>query len=274
MGAILTDLHSPSLGFSLAPRIIVLVLLGALVFAAPAPAQENYEIQVYGSELVPRGHTMVELHSNFTMDGTKQTIDGVYPTNHAQHETIEITHGFNDWFECGFYIFTSARSGQGYQWVGNHIRPRVAFPQKWHWPVGVSVSNELGYQRRQFSTDTWTWEIRPIVDQKTGRWYWSINPTLDRSFHGPGVRDGVVFSPNFKFYYDFTRKISGGLEYYGSVGPVTGFNPIAQQQQQIFPAIDLNLAPRWEINFGLGVGVTGATDHLIAKMILGYRFDF
>ena len=27
-------------------------------------------------------------------------------------------------------------------------------------------------------------------------------------------------------------------------------------------------------NFGLGVGVTRSIDHLIAKMILGYRFNF
>ncbi len=52
------------------------------------------------------------------------------------------------------------------------------------------------------------------------------------------------------------------------------FLPIHQQQQQIFPAIDLNLAPQWEINFGLGVGLTGSTDHLIVKGIIGYRFDF
>src|SRR5947207_11497312 len=29
-------------------------------------AQDNYEIQVYGSETVPAGATMVELHSNIT----------------------------------------------------------------------------------------------------------------------------------------------------------------------------------------------------------------
>jgi hypothetical protein len=53
-----------------------------------------------------------------------------------------------------------------------------------------------------------------------------------------------------------------------------GFDAVSQQQHQIFPAIDLNIAPQWEINFGLGVGLTGTTDHLIAKMILGYRFNF
>jgi len=252
----------------------VAALACAALCARPAAAQDNYEIQVYGADTVEPGHTMVELHSNFTIDGSKEMIDGVYPTNHAEHETIEITHGFTDWFETGLYIFTSARDGLGWQWVGDHIRPRFRVPEKWGWPVGVSISNEIGYQRRQFSVDTWTWEIRPIVDQKVGRWYWSINPTLDRSFHGLSVKQGVVFSPNFKFSYDFTPKIAGGLEYYGSVGPVTGFDAVSQQQHQIFPAIDLNLAPQWEINFGIGWGLTGATDHLIAKMILGYRFNF
>jgi hypothetical protein len=248
------------------------VLFGAGL--SPALAQENYEIQVYPYDTVEPGHTMVELHSNFAIDGSKTVQDGVLPTNHALHETIEITHGFTDWFEVGFYIFTSSRSGQGVQWVGDHIRPRVRIPKKWNWPVGVSLSQEIGYQRRKFSPDTWTWEIRPIVDKQIGRWYLSLNPTVDRSFHGESVHQGVVFSPNFKVSYDFTKKISGGLEYYGSVGPVTGFDPISQQQHQIFPAIDLNISPKWEINFGLGVGVTRSTDHLIAKMILGYRFDF
>lgn len=36
----------------------------------------------------------------------------------------------------------------------------------------------------------------------------------------------------------------------------------------------VNLAPQWEINFGLGVGLTRATGHLIAKTIVGYRLNF
>jgi hypothetical protein len=263
----------------LSPRRIFLVacwfVFAFFAFAAqPAKAQDNYEIQVYGADTVDPGHTMVELHSNFTIDGSKQYVDGMAPTNHAEHETIEITHGFNSWFETGFYIFTSAQSGDGWDWVGDHIRPRVRIPPSWHWPVGVSISNEIGYQRYKFSPDTWTWEIRPIIDKTIGPWYLSFNPTFDRSFHGPSVNQGLVFSPNFKFSYDFTKKIAGGLEYYGSLGPITGFDPVRDQQQQIFPAIDLNIAPQWEINFGLGVGMTASTDHLIAKLILGYRFNF
>jgi hypothetical protein len=244
-------------------------------FASPrASAQDNYEIQVYGADTVEPHHTMVELHSNFTFQGSKTMQDGLFPTNHALHETIEITHGFNSWFEIGFYIFTSERSGQGIDWVGDHIRPRVRVPEKWHWPVGLSLSTEIGYQRRQFSPDTWTQEIRPIIDKQIGKWYLSFNPSIDVSYHGPSANKAPQFSPNFTVGYDFTKKINGAIEYYGALGPITEFDPVHDQQQQIFPAINLNLSPKWEINMGLGVGVTAGTDHLIAKMILGYRFDF
>ena len=116
--------------------------------------------------------------------------------------------------------------------------------------------------------------MRPIIDKQSGPWYWSFNPSFDRSFHGDSVHQGFVFSPNLKVSYDFTKKITGGFEYYGAVGPATDFLPTGLQQHQIFPAIDLNLSPNWEVNFGLGVGLTHSTDHLIAKMILGYRFHF
>ncbi len=238
----------------------------------PLFSQDNYEIQVYGSETVAPNRTMVELHSNFTFSGSKDRVGSILPTEHALHETIEITQGWNNWFETGFYIFTSENRGYGYQWVGDHIRPRVRAPESWHLPVGASLSVELGYQRPGFSQDTWTLEIRPIVDKQIGKTYLSFNPTIDRSFHGPGVRQGVTFSPNFKVGYDVTKRVNAGLEYYGNLGPVSGFDPFHDQQQQIIPAVDLNLGPNWEFNFGVGVGVTHSTDHLLVKMIVGRRF--
>ena len=140
------------------------VFLVSAVLSSSVEAQENYEIQVYPYKTVERGHTMVELHSNFTFQGSKSTTDGTLPTNHQWHETIEITHGFNDWFERG-------------------------------------------------------------------------------------------------------------IEYYGSLGPLSGFDPKREQQHQIFPAIDLNVSPKWEFNFGVGIGLTRSTDHLILKMLIGRRFE-
>ncbi len=239
-----------------------------------AICQDNYEIQVYGSDIAKKGSLMVEIHSNFTVDGSKTTVDGMFPTNHAEHETLELTQGINDWAEVGFYVFSSIQADGSWQWVGDHIRPRVRAPESWHWPVGVSLSTEFGYQRAAFSPDTWTWEIRPIIDRKIGRWYLAFNPALDRSFHGPGVNQGVTFSPNAKFSYDITKKIAGGLEYYAAYGSLSGFDPLREQQQQFIPAIDLDVSPQWEFNFGVGVGATRSTDHLIVKCIVGRRFSW
>ena len=138
----------------------------------------------------------------------------------------------------------------------------------------MSLSNEIGCVRRQFSEDTWSWEIRPIIDKDIKRWYFSFNPALERALNGPGAKRGFEFSPNFKVAYSFTKKIDGGTEYYGALGPLSGFDPKRQQQHQIFPAIDLNVSPKWEFNFGVGIGLTRSTDHLILKMIIGRRFTF
>jgi hypothetical protein len=260
----------------LSVRACFLALVFIFLSAGPVlvRAQGNYEIQVYGADTVPPENLMVELHSNFTVEGEKNTLDGVYPTNHQEHETVELTQGLNDWSEVGFYIFTSEQDGHGVQWVGDHIRPRVRVPESWDWPVGVSLSTEIGYQRSVYSTDTWTWEIRPIIDKAIGRWYFAVNPALERTLHGPDTRQGWGFAPAVKLSYDFTKVVSGGLEYYADYGRIGDFAPVHDQQQQIFVVTDLNVSPVWEINFGVGVGATGSTDHLIVKAILGRRIDW
>jgi len=251
---------------------LILVVLACV--PGLAAAQGNFEIQVYGSQTVSPQNLMIELHSNYTAQGHRETIDGVYPTNHQEHETLELTQGINSWFEVGFYVFTSEQNGHGAQWVGDHIRPRVRVPASWGWPVGVSLSMEFGYQRTVYSPDTWTWEIRPIIDKSVGRWYFAVNPALERTLHGPDVRLGFAFAPNFKVGYDFTPIISGGIEYYADYGRLGDFAPVHEQQQQVFAVTDLNVSPVWEINIGVGIGATAATDHLIFKLILGRRFDW
>jgi hypothetical protein len=247
-------------------------LLISLFFVAKLKAQNNYEIQVYGADLVETGHTMFELHSNNTLSGTKTTDEfGMLGTNHVQHETIEITHGWTPWFETGFYIFNSIGSDGRTAYVGSHIRPRVAAPETWKWPVGVSISFEFGFQKTAFDPNTASLEIRPIVDKKMGKVYISLNPVLDQSFKGPDQNRGLIFSPNIKGSYDVTKVIALGVEYYGSTGPFFHYDPVREQDHQLFIATDLNFDPNWEVNFGYGVGSQTA-DRSIIKLILGRRF--
>ena len=271
---------STSIKRCLIPCTIASGIFLLLAAVSPAHAQDNYEIQVYGADTVAPKTVMVELHSNYTVDGfnaapgSRFQVNGEFPTNHAEHETVELTAGVTGWSEVGFYIFTSERDGQGVQWVGDHIRPRVRAPESWHLPFGLSLSNEIGYQRARFSPDTWTWEIRPIIDKQAGRYYLAFNPAVDRSWHGPGTHQGVTFAPNAKVGYDFTKKVNAGIEYYAAYGNLRGFDTLHDQQQQFFVATDLNVSPKWEFNFGVGVGATSSTDHLIVKAIVGRRFSW
>ena len=248
------------------------LLLGCLLTTLYALCQDNYEIQVYGSETVEAHTTMVELHSNYTFAGSTSVHNGVLPTHHLFHETIEITHGFTDYFEIGFYLFNAIGSEGRTSYVGSHIRPRIRIPVSWHWPVGVSLSAEGGYQKVDYNPDDWTIEIRPIVDKSIGPLYLAFNPTFDRSLHGPDSKLGYIFSPNFKASFAPAKTLALGFEYYGSVGKLFKFDPAEQQQHQVFAVADLNISPDWEINFGFGHGFTKATDNQIAKLIVGYRF--
>jgi hypothetical protein len=263
----------------------------ALLTAGDARAQDNYEIQVYPSETMAPDTLLVELHSNFTVEGSTATQFGMLPTQHQQHETLELTQGVNDWFEVGFYIFTAEKNGNGVQWVGDHIRPRVRVPPKWRWPVGVSFSTEFGYARAAFSNPTWSWQFMPIVDQTVGRWYWSVNGTMVWNVHVvPAPADltpvekqqyyrdvaprGVTFGPAATLTYAPSKYFNIGVEYYSYYGQWGNFVSLHYQQQQVFPVVNLFVSPKWEINFGAGWGATAGTDHLIVKCIVGRYFDW
>jgi hypothetical protein len=66
--------------------------------------------------------------------------------------------------------------------------------------------------------------------------------------------------------------VNAGIEYYADYGDVRDVASPRDQEQQFFVATDLNVSPKWEFNFGIGVGTTASTDHLIVKGIIGRRF--
>jgi hypothetical protein len=221
-----------------------------------------------------KGTTMFELHSNYTAWGEKDIIKGVRPSNHALHETLEITQGITDNFELGFYLFTNYTSPYGYQVVGTHLRPRIMAPEKWKLPVGLSLSAEFGYQRQEYSADTWILELRPIIDKTFGSLYIGLNPVLSFSLKGNGNQHVPSFTPNVKCAYTVFPKLSIGAEYYGDLGAINHFEKGPDQSHALFAVADLYIDPRWEINFGPGWGLSKATDGLVIKLLLGRRIQW
>ena len=249
--------------------LFILLVLPSLLFS-----QENYEIQVYGSPTMAKKQTMFEIHSNYTLKGGKDIKDGVLPSNHSIHETLEITHGITDNFELGFYLFTNYTPNYGWKVIGTHLRPRITAPEKWKLPIGLSLSAEFGWQKPEYSTETFNVEFRPIIDKTFGNLYLCLNPVLGFTVSGIDKPSAPAFAPNFKTSYSINSKISLGAEYYGDLGPLNNFETLPEQNHALFIVADLYLDPKWEVNFGPGFGMTGATDAFVMKLILGRRINW
>ena len=252
--------------------LAVLTVACIVTRGVPAHAQDLFEIQVYPYDTVEPGRTMLEFHTNFTPSGTK-TSDGVFPNNQQFHETLEVTHGFTKHFETGFYLETAPYvPDHGAQFVGWHIRPRFSVPEIQQFPFKMSFSFEYAFNQRGFDPNPQTLEIRPIFERQQGRLYLSINPTLSVAIKGPDAGSAPGFGPSAKVGWDFTKTVAAGLEYYSETGTVKHFGPLSDQHHIIVPTVDLNVSPDWELNFGLGRGLTGTSEHWLVKSIVGYRF--
>jgi hypothetical protein len=258
-------------------RLLRRLLLAALAVWTAAPdgraaAQDLFEIQVYPYDTVEPGATMFEFHTNFTPSGSKGIEDGVYGNHHQLHETLEITHGWTKRFETGFYLETAPHvPGVGARFTGWHIRPRFRFPEAERFPFRVSLSFEYAFNRPGFDPNAQTLEIRPIFERQQGRLYVSINPDLSLAVKGPDAGSAPGFEPNGKLGWDFTGKIQAGVEYYSETGTVKHFDPLGDEHHIVFGAADLNVSPDWELNFGVGKGLTSTSEQWILKAIVGYR---
>ena len=100
----------------------------------------------------------------------------------------------------------------------------------------------------------------------------ALNPAFEKSLHGLKSNQGWDFAQSAKLSFEHTKLVAIGAEYYSSLGPVGQFDSWNNQQHQIFPVLDLDFSPDWEVNFGVGFGFTRNTDDLITKLIVGYRF--
>ena len=256
-------------------HIFRLIIFGALLLLpAIARGQDLFEIQVYPYDTVPPHNTMVEVHMNFFPSGTKQAAPGEFVNDNQFHLSLEVTHGLSKYFELAGYVITAYVPDAGPKFAGARIRPRFRLPAEWRLPFRVSVSTEVGFNKHQFEANTITLEIRPILERELGRWYLSFNPVIAKALRGPDAGHAPTFEPGVKVSYAVTKKIEPGVEYYADTGPITHFETPRDQHHLIFPTLDLNVSPDWELNFGVGRGLTGSSERWVVKWIVGYRFKF
>jgi hypothetical protein len=252
---------------------LTLCALGCLMLLAPVrPAQaiDFYEIQIYGVDTTPKNHLTLELHSNSVTTATGP--DAKEELNPYQvHETVEATYGVLKWLEVGQYVATAKFDNGQYDYAGARTKIHFGIPQSMDWPIEVGGNLELDYMRFAAEENPLSLEMRPIVEKKFGRLTLIGNFAFEKPFSGPGNK-GVALSPSSEIDYRLLAWLEPGLEYYGDLGPVSAMPSVQKQQHFIVPALNFFLVPGLELNLGVGVGLTQASNGLFLKSIVGWTF--
>ena len=259
--------------------------LALLLAAAPAGALDRFEIQVYDAEINAPGRFGLELHLNYTVSGIEEPEwPGAIPPDRLGRITLEPAVGVTEWLELGGYAQLYAGPGGEGGFGGFKLRAKLVLPERVRselgWPVFLGLNVEVGKVPTSLEQDGWANEFRPIVGFRSRSWLLSVNPIFGYALTGPH-RFQAEFEPCAKVAWNTQRGVALGAEYYGGLGPFSGFLPVEQQEHLLFAVLDwaqpereAEVAPSpWELNLGVGFGLTEATgQHLVVKAIVGRSF--
>jgi hypothetical protein len=243
------------------------ILGTAILLAAPLPARAvNDEIQVYNAEIAKVGQWTFELHNNYAFSGRREPdFPGGLIPNHALNGTGEWAYGVTDWWEMGFYTpYAISQDGTLYSNAAK-IRQLFVTPDAEKREFFGGINFELSYAMPQFSEFRWNMEIRPILGWRKYDWEFIINPIVDIGF---GRDSQNTFAPAARLAHKVGETTWVGFEYYTDLGPLEHFVPFNEQQHNIYAVADFKIG-RFDINAGIGYGLTPGSDRWMGKIIIG-----
>jgi hypothetical protein len=126
----------------------------------------------------------------------------------------------------------------------------------------------FAYGTPRFDQSLFNIEMRPIIGWRNTEWEFIINPIVDFATGRYGEAD---FVPAVRLARKLGEDFYIGAEYYADYGKISNFLPLQQQQQLLFAVTDFK-AGVFDIDLGLGFGMTSGSDRLIGKIIIGYAF--
>lgn len=250
-----------------------------LTFSARASALDRFEIQVYEADVNKPWQLALEVHTNYTVEGSKTpSYAGEVPPHHVGRLTLEPALGITSWLELGVYLQAMVAPDQGLAYGGAKVRAKMVIPSSWKWPVFAGLNVELGKVPQSVEEDGWANELRPIIGFGNGYIVIVGNPIVGYALSGPD-RFKPDFEPAGKVAFNTQLGFSLGAEYFAGLGQFgRGLSPLREQEHLLFGVFDL-AAPAgqtgspWEVNVAVGHALTAAYGpSWIAKSIVGRSF--
>jgi len=250
-----------------AARWLAGVVAVVLSIAWPALARaQTDEIQVYDAEIAKPGVLNLEVHNNYTFSGLKTPrFPGGLVPDHTLNGVPEWAYGVTDWFEQGLYLpLYSAASNSGAVLDGFKLRELFVVPHAADRTFFYGINFEFSDNARHWDPSRYTSEIRPIIGWHLGKLDFIINPIFDNPFKG---FNNLEFAPAVRLAYNFSETWAFAIEHYADYGPIGHLLSAPEQSHQLFLVADYRTEPI-NIEAGLGFGLTPASDHLVAKLMV------
>lgn len=247
------------------------IVVAALLVSLPAAALDPFEIQVYDGTANGRGEVGLEMHLNYVARGLQASAAPELPSNRQAHATLEPSYGVTDSWELGAYLQGTLLPGGTFEYSGVKLRSKLVTPPGWHEHLRLGVNFELSRLPVAYDPARWGVEVRPIVAWEDDRFLFALNPNLGMPLTAPASRQGPELEPCAMTKLKLGA-VALGLEYYGSLGPVSAILPLAQQEHYLFETIDVVSWRGLELNVGVGEGLTAASNGLVVKTVVGWAF--
>jgi hypothetical protein len=248
--------------------IAALLVATASQFAAPC-AHAVDEIQVYNADIAPLHTFTLQQHLNYVWQGSQTPdFDGGFAPYHSLNGTPELAYGVTDWYEVGFYAPFAIDSSGTFLPAGAKFRHLFVSPHAEQRKFFYGLNIELSYQTPRFSQSPFAVEFRPILGVRDLGWEFIVNPIVDLSIGPNGSAD---FAPAVRLARDVGGGVMLGAEYYTDWGPIGSISPSDGQKNTLFGVVDFTVFGL-DVNFGLGFGLTDASDKIVTKLIIGRAF--
>jgi hypothetical protein len=246
--------------------MIIRAALFVALLAAPALAfAQTDEIQVYDGGLAPVGVFNLTVHSNFTPQGlTTPAFTGAVVADKSFNGVPEWALGVTRWFEAGLYLpLYSHDQASGWGLDGFKLRALFAVPNADDRKFFYGANFEFSINAHRWDTTHFTSEIRPIIGWHLKPWDIIINPIFDTSYDG---LKNLNFVPATRIAYNLEGDWALAAEEYADYGTFASPASGSEQAHQLFGVVDHKFG-EFDVEAGIGVGLTDATDRLTFKVL-------
>ena len=241
----------------------------ALVCLLGAPSQawaQTDEIQVYDGGLAEVGKFNLTWHNNYIAKGvTEPAFSGANVADKSFNGVTEWAYGVTPWFEAGLYLpLYSHDKNNGGTYNGFKLRALFAVPHADDRKFFYGANFEFSINQKNWDENRISSEVRPIIGWHLKPWDIIINPILDTEYDGLKNLD---FAPAARLAYNVNDKWAVAFEEYADYGPLRAFAGASDQAHQLYFVV--NHSTKFiDIEAGVGVGVTNASDKVTFKLLL------